>query len=58
MGIDATQKWEQEGGPPKDSVQGLISHADSPFWREMERVGLGEYLGVDLSRWQGQRMGM
>ncbi|MBI3089350.1 MAG: UbiD family decarboxylase [Candidatus Tectomicrobia bacterium] len=58
MGIDATQKWEQEGGPPKGSEQELISHAASPFWREIERLGLGSYLGVDLSRWQGRRVGM
>ena len=51
LGIDATDKWPQEGAAPAELAYSLIDHSESPYWAKIEEVGLDLYLGVDLAPW-------
>lgn len=53
--IDATEKWEEEGNAPFAQRQKVISHVDSPYWKDLSEKGLSKYLGVDLSKWERGR---
>jgi 4-hydroxy-3-polyprenylbenzoate decarboxylase len=54
--IDATEKWEEEGNAPLSERQKVISHEKSPYWKTLGEKSLSEYLGVDMSAWEKQKL--
>jgi UbiD family decarboxylase len=46
LGIDATEKLPEEGGPPPELKPKLINHSKSHYWQEICNLGLLKYLGI------------
>jgi UbiD family decarboxylase len=44
MGIDATKKTVEEGGPGVNNYPQVISHESSPFWKKIQERGWREYV--------------
>ena len=44
MGIDATKKTVEEGGPGVNRYPQVISHESSPFWKRIKDLGWQEYV--------------
>ena len=44
MGIDATRKTVEEGGPGVSNYPQVISHESSPFWKKIQELGWREYV--------------
>lgn len=47
LGIDATEKLPEEGGPPPDLKPTLIDHSASTYWQSICQVGLLKYLSLE-----------
>lgn len=47
LGIDATEKLPEEGGPPPELKPELIDHSASTYWQSICKVGLLKYLSLE-----------
>jgi 3-polyprenyl-4-hydroxybenzoate decarboxylase len=44
MGIDATRKTVEEGGPGVNNYPQVISHESSPYWKKIQEHGWQKYV--------------